>query len=237
MKILRLFHSLLLMNIFTILYAFPTVASPAIVGSLDIFDSKQITGWAYENGNPLSPAEVQLKITNLLTGETVREVTAYTSYQRNDLIPLIGPNGAPGFTASVDLDFLSDGTYTAAAYKDGQKFSNTIYYTKGDAAGGQPLKALGTFKLTGYCPCRSCSGKWGRRTSSGAAAATNHTVAVDPKVIPIGSKLLINGAVYTAEDIGSGVKKNHIDIFFESHSQARQFGVRYAEIYLVENNI
>ncbi|MEG1781554.1 MAG: 3D domain-containing protein, partial [Clostridium sp.] len=61
-----------------------------------------------------------------------------------------------------------------------------------------------------------------------------HTVAVDKRIIPMGSKLLINGVVYTAEDIGGAVKGKHIDIFFDTHDQTRQFGSRTAEVYLLQ---
>ena len=92
---------------------------------------------------------------------------------------------------------------------------------------------LGKFKLTAYCPCYQCSEGWGRMTSSGNLAQERHTIATDPSVIPEGTKVEINGVVYTAEDIGGGVRGNHIDIFYESHEECLQFGVRYAEVFKV----
>lgn len=92
---------------------------------------------------------------------------------------------------------------------------------------------LGQFKLTAYCPCYECSEGWGRMTSSGRLAQERHTIATDPGVIPEGTKVEINGIVYTAEDIGGGVRGNHIDIFFEDHNECLDFGVRYAEVYKV----
>ncbi len=95
------------------------------------------------------------------------------------------------------------------------------------------LKSLGIFRTTGYCPCYQCSEGWGRSTSTGAIAKSSHTIAVDPRVIPYGTKLMINGVVYTAEDRGGGVKGNHIDIFFDNHAQTRQHGSRQQEVFLV----
>lgn len=95
------------------------------------------------------------------------------------------------------------------------------------------LQSLGIFRTTGYCPCYRCSEGWGRRTSTGATATSSHTVAVDPRVIPYGTKLMIEGVIYTAEDRGGGVKGNHIDIFFDSHTQTRQHGSRQQEVFLV----
>lgn len=89
---------------------------------------------------------------------------------------------------------------------------------------------LGQFKLTAYCPCYKCSEGWGRQTSSGATATVNHTIATDPRVIPAGTRVMINGREYVAEDEGGSIKGNRIDIFFEDHNEALRFGVRYADV-------
>lgn len=88
------------------------------------------------------------------------------------------------------------------------------------------VQYLGKFKLTAYCGCSSCSGKWGNKTASGTRAKADHTVAVDRKVISLGTKLKINGEDYKAEDVGGGVKGKHIDIYFKSHKEALEFGLK-----------
>ncbi len=95
--------------------------------------------------------------------------------------------------------------------------------------------SLGSFITTAYCPCDSCSGGWGRSTCTGAVATANHTIAVDPNVIPYGTKVLIDGVVYTAEDRGGAVKGNHIDIFFDSHEQTHLYGKRNVEVFLINS--
>lgn len=112
------------------------------------------------------------------------------------------------------------------------KSENTGNSSTDSSAGS--LTALGTFKLTAYCPCYECSKGWGRMTSSGKTAQPHHTIATDPSVIPEGTRVVINGETYVAEDIGSGVSGNHIDIFYESHSAALDFGIRYAEVYRID---
>lgn len=93
---------------------------------------------------------------------------------------------------------------------------------------------LGKFTLTAYCNCKKCCGKWsGGPTASGKMPKAGRTIAVDPKVIPLGSKVIINGKTYTAEDTGSKIKKKKIDIYFDSHSEALKFGVQTAKVYLV----
>lgn len=86
------------------------------------------------------------------------------------------------------------------------------------------VQYLGKYKLTAYCGCKKCSGKWGTRTASGKKAKQGRTIAVDKKKIKLGSKIKINGKTYVAEDVGSGVKGKHIDVFFKSHKQTMRFG-------------
>lgn len=93
------------------------------------------------------------------------------------------------------------------------------------------LESLGTFKLTAYCPCPQCCGEWADGiTYTMTEATAGRTVAVDPKVIPLGSTVYINGTPYVAEDIGGAIKGNRIDVFFPDHQTALQFGVQYAEV-------
>lgn len=92
---------------------------------------------------------------------------------------------------------------------------------------------LGEFKLTAYCPCERCSGNWGNMTATGTKATAGRTVAVDPKKIPYGTELIINGNTYIAEDCGGAIEGNKIDIYFDSHKEALNFGVQYAEVYKV----
>lgn len=67
-------------------------------------------------------------------------------------------------------------------------------------------------------------------TKSGNIAQPNHTVAVDPEIIPLGTEIMIDGHIYTAEDIGGAVKGNVIDIWVES--QSNSFGVMHREVYI-----
>lgn len=96
----------------------------------------------------------------------------------------------------------------------------------------QQATPLGRFKLTGYCPCARCSEGYGTRTATGARATAGRTVAVDPRVIPYGTHLLINGHEYVAEDCGGGVRGAHIDVFYNTHAEARNI-LAYADVYIL----
>lgn len=100
--------------------------------------------------------------------------------------------------------------------------------------GKENLISLGTYRLTAYCACKHCSDNWGNQTSSGKTAQANHTIAVDPKVIPLGTEVYIFGNKYVAEDTGSAIKNKRIDIYFDSHEEAKNFGIQYIEVFVKE---
>ena len=97
-------------------------------------------------------------------------------------------------------------------------------------------QAIGTFKITHYCACKSCCGKdpsdpaYGI-TATGTKATINRTIAVDPNVIPLGTHVVIDGKEYVAEDVGGAIDGNRIDIYFESHDAALEYGVQSVDLY------
>ncbi|MDW0110304.1 3D domain-containing protein [Sporosarcina aquimarina] len=72
--------------------------------------------------------------------------------------------------------------------------------------------------------CKGCSGI----TKTGLNLKKNpglKVIAVDPKVIPLGSKVYVDGYGYAvAGDIGGAIKGNRIDVFMASHSAAIKWG-------------
>jgi len=73
-------------------------------------------------------------------------------------------------------------------------------------------------------------------TSTGTVPTEGTTIAVDPNVIPYGSKVYIPelDTVYTAEDCGSAIKGNRIDIFMSSESKCNEWGVKNITIYILK---
>ena len=73
-------------------------------------------------------------------------------------------------------------------------------------------------------------------TSTGGYAKVNRTIAVDPRIIPYRSKIYIPELNYigVAEDCGSAIKQNRIDIFMATESQCIQWGIRNITIYILE---
>lgn len=113
-------------------------------------------------------------------------------------------------------------TNTTTSKSDSSTTDTTIDTSKG--------KYLGRFKLTAYCSCSICCGKWsGGGAASGTTPTPGRTIAMAG--VPFGTKLSINGQIYTVEDRGTAY--GHVDIFMGSHSEALSFGMRYADVYQV----
>lgn len=99
--------------------------------------------------------------------------------------------------------------------------------TSSDSGSSGQGTYLGNFTLTGYCNCAQCCGTAGNATASGVMPSAGHTVAMAG--VPFGTQLLINGTVYTVEDLGTPY--GHVDIYFGSHAEALSFGLQSADVY------
>ena len=75
----------------------------------------------------------------------------------------------------------------------------------------------------------------GGYTATGTKAKYG-TLAVDPKVIPYGTKVYIKelDKVFTAEDCGGGIKGNKVDIYMNSQSACRNWGVRTITLQILK---
>ena len=87
---------------------------------------------------------------------------------------------------------------------------------------------------TAYCSCEKCCGKSDGITATGTKATQGRTIAVDPDVIPYGTIVMFAGNRYIAEDCGA-FSGNKIDVYFENHNDALQFGRKTIEIEIQES--
>ncbi len=74
---------------------------------------------------------------------------------------------------------------------------------------------------------------WGNKTASGMTTAVG-VVAVDPNVIPLGTRLYIEGyGLAVAGDTGGAIKGNRIDLFFNTSSECRNYGRQNTTVYIL----
>lgn len=104
-------------------------------------------------------------------------------------------------------------------------------------------------KATAYCLCKKCCGKSEDHpgygvTRSGLKIVPGtgmKVIAVDPKVIPLGSKVYVEGVdgvktygYAVAADTGSAIKNKKIDLYMDSHEDTVKWGIRNMKVYVIE---
>lgn len=147
-----------------------------------------------------------------------------------DEIPAEATEGiaAPVPETTVEAEITAAPENTVAAPESTATPASEVPGTSDTASNGSAGTYLGEFTLTAYCNCSICCGSWsGGGTASGTTPTPGRTVAMGG--VPFGTKLLINGNVYTVEDRGTGY--GHVDIYMNSHSSAIQFGSQRASVY------
>ena len=94
-------------------------------------------------------------------------------------------------------------------------------------------ESLGNFEITAYCPCTNCCGIWADGiTACGAIAKEGTTIAADTDILPFGTKVKINGEIYTVQDTGGAIQGNRIDIFTNDHQTALDWGRQTIEVFV-----
>lgn len=144
---------------------------------------------------------------------------------------------------------------TNVIYEDGKEVSRTVtnevivkepvdkiivqgtYPVMPISRGGEPVPYSRVFKAkaTAYWATRGVGKTY---TASGRLAVRNvegySTIAVDPSVIPYGTRLFIeNYGFAIAADTGTDIVGNTIDVFFNTDSEARNWAVKYVNVYIL----
>jgi 3D (Asp-Asp-Asp) domain-containing protein len=152
--------------------------------------------------------------------------------------------GKPGVKEVTYRKFYKDGQFTVK-----KKLSETVKMKPESGVkhvgsrvmtlsrSGYRGKRMLEMEATAYDAGPQSTGKWssGGRTASGKKVKFG-MVAVDPRVIPLGTKLFIEGYGYAvAEDTGGAIKGLRIDLFYESRREALQFGRRKVKVYIIDD--
>jgi len=91
------------------------------------------------------------------------------------------------------------------------------------------------FKVTAYCGCPKCCGKWSDGvTASGHKIKKGNRFAAADKRIPFGTELVIPGynqnKPVAVLDRGGVIKGKRIDVFFDTHQEAKEWGVKWLNV-------
>jgi 3D (Asp-Asp-Asp) domain-containing protein len=97
----------------------------------------------------------------------------------------------------------------------------------------EQYKKILDMTATAYAPGFADNSIWGDRTYVGSKVQKG-VVAVDPSVIPMGTKLWVEGYGYAiADDQGSAIKGNRIDLAFNDFKVASDYGIQNVKVYIL----
>ncbi|MGB9866621.1 MAG: G5 domain-containing protein [Bacillota bacterium] len=194
-------------------------------------------------------AGAEIKVMAVETKEVVEKVTIPYSQRKIEdshleagLSRIVNP-GAPG-VKEVKL---------AVTYVDGKLASKKVISEKVIKQPVDRVVAMGTlttlsrggqtirFKralevvATAYTPGPESNGIYTDGYTATGIKATYGVVAVDPKVIPLKSRLYVEGYGFAiAADTGGAIKGNRIDVCFDTVSEALKWGRRKVKVYILE---
>lgn len=168
------------------------------------------------------------------------EKPAITIGARGDEVRVIQKHLADGGFYAGELDGIF-GPITAKAVKEFQKSVNLTVngivdketFTYIGRIAGEPSRYSRSLvmKASAYSAYDPGNGNY----TYGGNLLRKGLVAVDPAVIPLGTRLFVPGYGYAvADDIGGAIKGNRIDLAFDSHGEALNFGVQRVTVYVLD---
>lgn len=92
------------------------------------------------------------------------------------------------------------------------------------------------YRITAYCPCERCCGRYADGiTASGHKIQQGDKFCAAPPNIPFGTMLDIpDYGVVPVLDRGGVIKGNRLDVFFHTHQQALNWGVKYLQVNFIK---
>lgn len=174
------------------------------------------------------------KISNIAyTNVTVERIPVDEMFDRYiDSLPL--PKNEESTTLIVQND-LSTNIKIQTAVEE-QEISAIEEYSKTENLPQQFITT--TLNTSAYCKCEICCGKTDGKTASGKMATAWHTVAAG-RTYPMGTIIYIpalanmpNGGWFEVEDRGGDISNEKLDIFFNTHEEATQYGRKSLEVYI-----
>lgn len=149
-----------------------------------------------------------------------------------------------------DNESIVEEQIKAEENKEKEKITSTEYKeTVVEEIAPTEYKEVIEVKATAYCLCKKCCGKSENHPEYGVTASglkivpgTNmKVIAVDPKLIPLGTKVYVEGlngasdyGYAIAADTGSAIENKKIDLYMDTHTASLKWGVKNVKVYIIE---
>lgn len=188
----------------------------------------------------------------LVPGEvvTVRR-TSESLVVRRELVPnktIVIPNkalkegkevelraGHPGLVRKTVRRIISNNTVKEEVLAEDTLLSPVDRKVFRGTRGTESRPRILTLLATAYTPGRESCGKYADGKTAVMSRAGYGIVAVDPKVIPLGTRLYVEGYGFAlAQDVGGRIRGRRIDLLIPDLKTARRFGARKVKVYVLD---
>jgi 3D (Asp-Asp-Asp) domain-containing protein len=161
----------------------------------------------------------------LMRPGVVRTLQAGSPGQRQRIYRVVFKNGTPVSRSLIHEEVVVRPKDQIVLVGD-RTLSSRGYFTS---------RSVMHMHATGYDPGpRSCGPRSNGYTATGMKAGYG-VVAVDPKCIPLGTRLYIEGYGFAvAGDVGRAIKGHRIDLGFDTYSSAMRFGRKHVSVHILQ---
>ena len=116
------------------------------------------------------------------------------------------------------------GAITSVALRSFSFTSSEVVAVRDESA------ATDFYRVTAYCPCEKCCGKWADGFTASGKPAVGKIVAAPP-IFPFGTRMYIpQYGQAVVQDRGGAITGNRLDVLFPTHEEALQWGVKYLKV-------
>lgn len=212
-----------------------------------------VAGVLKENGISLGPndlvspdpatqvaANMLIRVDRMTFGTEVKNVPLPFSTRQEDSPDLfrgverIIQLGRPGLERQVWQVSFRDGVPVGATLAQSQVVLKPRTQMVELGALDEVSRGGNVFRFSRAIEVRATAYTGGGRTASGTVPREG-TVAVDPGVIPLGSRVYIEGYGYgTALDTGGAIRGDRVDLYFDTYREVEDWGVRYVRVFVLE---
>lgn len=175
------------------------------------------------------------------TGETNEETKTPQANENITKTPVVNPKATEETKTTENKEKSPQPQPSKDTTKDPTTQSTPKEESKSPVSADTPnhYKEVLDISATAYAPGPHDNDQWGDKTYTGTTVRPG-IIAVDPKLIPLGSRVYIeypdgHGEYATAEDTGGAIKGNRIDVAKQTVNEAEDFGIQKVKVYVVNS--
>jgi len=130
-------------------------------------------------------------------------------------------NSIISIALAITLFFISMGVVKAFR----NSITDVMYMDKATSEVQLVTEDLIEMNISAYCPCEKCCGKWADGFFADGSPVGGKAIAADTSIYPMGTKFNVPGyGIATVKDRGGAIKGNKLDLYFDTHQEALNWG-------------